>query len=167
MILRQLPLSLGQLDLEWSGIDFRQQIAGFHLLPFGKVQGHQLAVDPAGDGNGIGGGDGAQPDQIARHGLLRGRGHLNRRQIAAAFATGGRSFGTAGRAGSRLCFSGRRRGVEMTPNQHGDNGHDGGNQQAQHQGTTLGFCIHGGENSLQRTTVRARIATKVTLLTEY
>ncbi len=99
LILRQLPLCLGQLDLEWPGIDFRQQIAGFHLLPFGEVQGHQLAVDPAGDGNGIGGGDGAQPDQIARHGLLRGRGHLNRRQIAAAFATGGRSFGTAGRGG--------------------------------------------------------------------
>ena len=90
LIFCQLPLSLGQLNLERPGIDFRQQIAGFDLLAFGKVDRHQLAIDPAGDGHGIGGGGGAQAGKIARHRLAGGGRRLHRRHRCAASAAAAR-----------------------------------------------------------------------------
>lgn len=108
-IARQRSLGLLQLDLERAWVDFSQQIAGLHLLPLREVQLHQLAIDPAAHGHGIGGGDGAQPAEVA---VLRGavhdrRLHGNRLRHAASRP----SVALARRASAGV--GGRRRGDVM------------------------------------------------------
>ncbi|MNV57456.1 hypothetical protein D3C71_1497870 [compost metagenome] len=78
LIFGQLSLRLSQLYLERTRVNFNQQIAGFDLLPFGEVDRHQLAIDPAGDGHGVGGGSRAQPGKVTRHRLLCGGRSLYR-----------------------------------------------------------------------------------------
>ncbi|MNE93642.1 hypothetical protein D3C80_1915160 [compost metagenome] len=59
-------------------VDFHQQIACLDLLALGKVDRHQLAINPAGYGHGVGGGGGAQSGKIAWYRLLRDGGRLYR-----------------------------------------------------------------------------------------
>ncbi len=120
-VFRQLPLGLSQRHFELAGIDFGQQIAGFHLLSFLEVQGDQLTVDAAAHGDGIGGGNGPEPGEIARHGFTDRGGGLHRSQRAAAHSVAT----TAARRALRLTgCTGRGRSVLMPVPRGGKSHHN-------------------------------------------
>ncbi len=112
--LRQLPLSLRQGDLKLAGIVIcASRRLSADLLTFLKVQGDELTVHAATHRNGIRGGHGTQPAQIARYGL-RGRGRgLYRRQVSsrgtaqrpAAAVYGAVRRRPARRSGFRYCYA--------------------------------------------------------------
>ena len=51
LILGELTLGLFELNLKGARIDFREQIALFHILPFFESDIDELAVDPAAHGD--------------------------------------------------------------------------------------------------------------------
>ena len=66
-VARQLPFGLRQLHLERPRIDFRQQVALVHELPFLKRHLDQLPVDAAPHRHRVEGGHRAEPGQVHRH----------------------------------------------------------------------------------------------------
>ncbi len=65
LVFRQLPFSLGQGRLVGTRVDFHQQVALMHRLPFLEGDLHNLAVDPRLDRHGVERGHGAYRGQIA------------------------------------------------------------------------------------------------------
>ena len=53
LIARHLPLGLGELHLERTGIDLREQVALLDELAFAERDPDELAVDAAPDGDGV------------------------------------------------------------------------------------------------------------------
>ena len=75
LVAEQLGLHLVELNLEWPGVDFDQQLSFFDGLPFPEIHLHDLPVDPALDVGGIERCHRAQARQVDRHVLplhLRG-----------------------------------------------------------------------------------------------
>lgn len=79
-IFGQLAFGPGEGDFKLAGVDFREQIARFDLLAFGKVDGQQLAVDAAADGDGIRRRHGAEAGKVAGYRFAGGGGRLYRRE---------------------------------------------------------------------------------------
>ncbi len=76
LVLGSLAFGLGQLDLEGTRIDLREQIALLNDLPLLERDVDQLAVDAASDRHGVQRGRGPEPGQVDAHlAAPRGSGH--------------------------------------------------------------------------------------------
>jgi hypothetical protein len=94
LVLRVLALLLLEGDLERAGIDLGQQVALAHELAFFIADGDELAVDAAAHGDGVDGGDGAEPVEVDGH-LAGARGHRHHRDHASGGPVAGGGLAAA------------------------------------------------------------------------